>query len=113
MQGFLTITRFIAAAFWSAWSPAVRSGRASRCTLRRRLALELRRRVTDSAADRQHAVANRLADVVDRVADVADGVARQGHAVRDAVADAVGRGAHAVSGAAHDVERFAKASKTE
>ena len=85
-----------------------------------RLALELRQRATDAATDLQNAasghvqtVANRVADVVDRVADAAEDVTKRGQAVRDDVADAVGRGAHGVVRGAREVERFAKASKTD
>jgi len=85
-----------------------------------RLALELRHRATDAATDLQdvasghlQAVANRVADVVDRVADAAEDVTKRGQAVRDDVADAVSHGAHSVAHGAREVERFAKASKTD
>lgn len=92
-----------------------------------RLALELRQRATDSAADlrdaaseRLQAVATSVANVVDRVTDAAADVTRRGQAVRDDVADAVGRGAHevgrgarGVARTARDVEQFAMASKTD
>ena len=71
-----------------------------------RPASELRRRVTDSATDLGNAASRRYRDVTTRVADVAVGVTARGQAVRDDVADAVGSGAR-------EVERFAKASKTD
>lgn len=66
----------------------------------------------DTAAARGQTLANGVADVVDRVADVADEVTTRAQEVRNEVASAVERGAHAVSHSAREVERFAKASKT-
>ena len=70
-----------------------------------RLAAELRERVTGSARDLGQRVSDRYDQVSTRIANVASEVTRQGQDVRDAVADAAAHGAH-------EVERFAKATKT-
>jgi gas vesicle protein len=70
-----------------------------------RLAAELRARVTDSAKDLGQRVSDRYEQVSTRIANAATEVARQGQDARDEVADAVAHGAH-------EVERFAKATKT-
>jgi gas vesicle protein len=70
-----------------------------------RLAAELRARVTDSAKQLRQRVSDRYGDVSTRIANVATEVTRQGQDARDTVADAVAHGAH-------EVERFAKATKT-
>jgi gas vesicle protein len=70
-----------------------------------RLAAELRERVTDSAKDLRERVTDRYEQVSTRIADAAGEVTRRSQDVRDDVADAV---AHS----AHEVERFAKATKT-
>jgi gas vesicle protein len=70
-----------------------------------RLASELRERVTDSAKDLGQRVSDGYGQVTTRIANVATEVTRQGQEVRDGVADAVAQGAH-------EVERFAKATKT-
>ena len=67
----------------------------------------------DAAGAAFQTVANQAADVVDVVADAADGIASRGQAIRDGVADAVEQGAHSVSQSAREVERFARASKTD
>ena len=70
-----------------------------------RLAAELRERVTGSARDLGQSVSDRYDQVTMRAANVATEVTRQAQDVRDGVADAVAHGAH-------EVERFAKATKT-
>jgi gas vesicle protein len=70
-----------------------------------KLAAELRERVTDTAKDLGGRVSDRYGQVTTRIANVATEVTRQGQDVRDDVADAVAHGAH-------EVERFAKATKT-
>jgi gas vesicle protein len=67
----------------------------------------------DTAAARAQTLANDVADVVDRVADAADEVTARAQEVRNDVASVVARGAHAVVQSAREVERFAKASKTD
>lgn len=66
-----------------------------------------------AAASEVHAVENRVADTLDRAADVVDDVTARVEAARDDVATAVQRGAHAVSVGAREVERFARAAKTD
>jgi gas vesicle protein len=70
-----------------------------------RLAAELRERVTDSAKQLGQRVSDRYEQVSTRIANVASEVTRQGQDARDSVADAI-------AGGAHEVERFAKATKT-
>src|ERR1043165_8877572 len=70
-----------------------------------RLAAELRERITDSAKELGQRVTDRYDQVSTRIATAADEVTRKGQDVRDDVADAVAHGAH-------EVERFAKATKT-
>jgi len=70
-----------------------------------RLAAELRERVTDSAKQLGQRVSDRYDQASTRLANVATEVTRQGQDARDTVADAVAHGAH-------EVERFAKATKT-
>jgi gas vesicle protein len=70
-----------------------------------RLASELRARVTGSVRDAGQRVSDGYDHVTTRIANVATEVTRQGQDVRDGVADAVAHGAH-------EVERFAKATKT-
>ena len=70
-----------------------------------RLASELRARVTDSAKDLGQAVADRYDHVGAQLGHAADEVMRKGQDVRDNVADAVAQGAH-------EVERFAKVTKS-
>ena len=77
-----------------------------------RMASEIRQRVTDSAADLGKEASRRYQDATTRVADVVDAVTAKGQAVRNDVADAVSRGAREVGRSAHEVERFATASKT-
>lgn len=66
----------------------------------------------DTTAATAQALVNDVADVVDRVADAADEVTARAQAVQNEVASTVARGAHAVVHGAREVERFAKAAKT-
>lgn len=70
-----------------------------------RTAAGLRERVTDSARDLGQRVSDRYEQVSTRIVGAADEVTRKGQDLRDDVADAVAHGAH-------EVERFAKATKT-
>ena len=70
-----------------------------------RLAAELRERVTGTARDLGQRVSDGYDQAATRMANAATEVTRQGQDVRDNVADAV---AHS----AHEVERFAKSTKT-
>ena len=70
-----------------------------------RLTAELRERVTGSARDLGQRVTDGYDQVTTRVANAATEVTRQGQQVRDDVADAIAHGAH-------EVERFAKSTKT-
>jgi gas vesicle protein len=71
-----------------------------------RAASELRERVTNSAKRVGQRAADRYEDASDRVGEAVDELARQGENARDGLADAVARGAH-------EVERFARAAKSD
>ena len=70
-----------------------------------RIAAGLRERVIDPARDLAQRVSDRYEQVSTRIVGAADEVTRKGQDVRDDVADAVAHGAH-------EVERFARATKT-
>jgi gas vesicle protein len=65
----------------------------------------LHERVTDSAKDLGEQVSDRYEQISGRIDKAAADVTRKGQDVRDGVADVVAQGAH-------EVERYAKASKT-
>ena len=67
---------------------------------------ELRDRMTDSARTLRRRASERYQEASTRVGDTVDSVTRTGQNLRDDVAGAVARGAH-------EVERFATASKTD
>jgi gas vesicle protein len=70
-----------------------------------RSAAELRQRVTDSAKGLGQQASERYRKAGTRIGDAAGELAKKGQGVRDGVADAVARGAH-------EVERYATASKS-
>ena len=71
-----------------------------------RVASELRQRLTASSRDFGNRAAERYQQVSKGVGEAVDELTREGQDVRDDVADRVARGAH-------EVERFAKAAKTD
>ena len=71
-----------------------------------RVASELRQRLTDSARSLGQRASDRYEQASTRVGVAVDELARKGQAVRDDVADVVARGAR-------DVERHAKAAKSD
>jgi len=77
-----------------------------------RAAAELRHRVSASFKTLGDRATASCQDGGARVGAVVDTLIRQGDAVRDEVAESVARGAHDVALGAHQVERFARSSKS-
>jgi gas vesicle protein len=67
---------------------------------------EIRERVADSARTLGQRASERYQQASSRVGEAVDEITRKGNGVRDDVADSVARGAY-------EVERFAKAAKSE
>lgn len=71
-----------------------------------RTASELRQRMTDSARSLGERASEQYQQATTRVGEAVEEVTRKGQDVRDAVVGAVGRGAH-------EVERYARAAKSD
>ena len=71
-----------------------------------RTASELRQRITDSARSLGERASEQYRQATTRAGEAVDEIARKGQDVRDGVAEAVARGAH-------EVERYATASRSD
>ena len=71
-----------------------------------RVVSEIRGRITDSAANLRRQASDQYEQASGRVSDAVDDLTRKVQGVRDDAADTVARGAH-------EVERYAKAAKSD